>query len=55
MVMRERVIGVQPNQIAQEMRLPEINDCHLLLKSMIVLFLVAINCSVRAFSCSCSF
>ena len=47
---RERVIKVQPNQTVQEMKLLEIRGCYFLLKSVVVLFLEAINCSVRAFS-----
>ena len=55
MVIPERVTAVRLSQTVQEMRLLEIKGCHFLLKSMIVLYLVAINCSVGAFSCSCSF
>ena len=46
---RERVMTVQPNQTVQEMKLLVVNGCHFLLKSVILLFLEAINCSVRAF------
>ena len=44
------MIKVQPNQTVQEMKLLEKRGCHFLLKSVVVLFLEAINCSVRAFS-----
>ena len=47
---RERVMEVQPNQTVQEIKLLETKGCHFLLKSVMVLFLEAINCSVRAFS-----
>ena len=47
---RERVIKVQPNQTVQEMKLLEIRGCHFMFKSVVVLFLEGINCSVRAFS-----
>ena len=54
MVIRDGVIGVRPRQTVPEIKLFEIKGCHLLLKTVKVLFLVAINYSVGAFSRSCS-
>ena len=48
------MIGVRPHQTVPEIKFFEMKGCHLLLKTVIVLFLVAINCSMRALSRSCS-